>query len=135
MVDRTPYTAITRGMAVSVEPAYLEANSSPGNSQYFWAYRVTIENPGRETVQLRSRHWMITNARGELTEIKGSGVIGKQPFLKPGESYAYASGAHLNTPSGMMGGSYRMENDRGERFDIEIPTFSLDCPNQDVLLN
>jgi ApaG protein len=135
MADWTPYTAITRGIAVTVEPAYLEANSSPGNSQYLWAYRVTIENQGRETVQLRSRHWMITNARGELTEVKGAGVIGQQPFLKPGESYTYTSGAHLNTPSGMMGGSYQMENDRGERFDIEIPTFSLDCPNQDVLPN
>jgi ApaG protein len=78
---------------------------------------------------------MITNARGELTEVKGSGVIGKQPFLKPGESYAYTSGTHLNTPSGMIGGSYQMENGRGDRFDIEIPTFSLDCPNQDLLLN
>jgi ApaG protein len=135
MAAWTPYTAITRAIVVTVEPAYLEANSSPDNSQYFWAYRVTIENQGRETVQLRSRHWMITNARGELTEIKGAGVIGKQPFLKPGESYAYTSSAHLNTPSGLMGGSYQMENDRGERFDIEIPTFSLDCPNQDVLLN
>ena len=135
MVDRTPYKAITRGIAVSVEPSYLEANSSPGNSQYFWAYRVTIENQGRETVQLLNRHWMITNARGEFTEVKGAGVIGKQPFLKPGESYTYTSGAPLNTPSGMMGGSYQMESDRGEGFDIEIPTFSLDCPDQDVLLN
>jgi ApaG protein len=135
MADRTPYKAITRGIAVSVEPSYLEANSSPGDSQYFWAYRVTIENQGRETVQLLNRHWMITNARGEFTEVKGAGVIGKQPFLKPGESYTYTSGAPLNTPSGMMGGSYQMESDRGERFDIEIPTFSLDCPDQDVLVN
>jgi ApaG protein len=135
MADRTPYVAITRGIAVSVEVTYLEANSSPGNSQYFWAYRVTIENQGRETVQLLSRHWMITNAHGELTEVKGPGVIGKQPFLEPGESFTYTSGTPLNTPSGMMGGSYEMESDRGERFDIEIPTFSLDCPNQGVLLN
>jgi ApaG protein len=135
MADSTPYKAITRGIAVSVEPTYLEANSSPGNSQYFWAYRVTIENQGRETVQLLNRHWMITNARGDYTEVKGAGVIGKQPFLKPGDTYTYTSGAPLNTPSGMMGGSYEMESDRGERFDIEIPTFSLDCPDQDVLLN
>jgi ApaG protein len=135
MADRTPYTAITRGIEVSVEPTYLEANSTPGNSQYVWAYRVTIENRGRETVQLLSRHWMITNARGEFTEVKGPGVIGKQPFLEPGESFVYTSGAPLDTPSGMMGGSYQMESDRGERFDIEIPTFSLDSPNQDVLLN
>jgi ApaG protein len=127
--------AITRGIAVSVEPTYLEANSSPATSRYLWAYRVTIENQGRETVQLLSRHWMITNARGEFTEVKGPGVIGKQPLLKPGERYSYTSGAPLDTPSGMMGGSYQMESDRGERFDIEIPTFSLDSPNQDVLLN
>jgi ApaG protein len=135
MANRTPYVAITRGIVVSVETAYLEANSSPGDSQYLWAYRVTIENQGRETVQLRSRHWMITNARGEYTEVKGPGVVGEQPLLKPGESYAYTSGAPLNTPSGMMGGSYQMESDSGEWFDIEIPTFSLDKPNQDVLPN
>jgi ApaG protein len=135
MANLTPYTAITRGIVVSVEPTYLEANSSPESSRYLWAYRVTIENQGRETVQLRSRHWMITNARGEFTEVKGPGVVGEQPILKPGESYTYTSGAPLDTPSGMMGGSYEMESDRGERFDIEIPTFSLDCPHQDVRPN
>jgi ApaG protein len=135
MTDRTPYLAITRGIAVSVEPAYLEANSSPGNSQYVWAYRVTIENQGHETVQLLSRHWMITNARGELNEVKGPGVVGEQPVLKPGESYQYTSGAPLNTPWGMMGGSYQMESESGERFDIEIPTFSLDSPGRGGLVN
>jgi ApaG protein len=135
MTDRTPYLAITRGIAVSVEPAYLEANSSPESSQYAWAYRVTIENQGRETVQLKSRHWMITNARGELNEVKGPGVVGEQPILKPGESYQYTSGAPLNTPWGMMGGSYQMETESGERFDIEIPTFSLDSPNQGLVVN
>src|SRR6202034_2912456 len=133
MADRTPYSAITRGIEVSVEPTYLEENSSPATSRYLWAYRVTIANQGRETVQLLSRHWMITNARGELTEVKGPGVVGEQPFLRPGESYAYTSGAPLNTPSGMMGGSYQMESDRGERFDIEIPTFSLDGPGQGLV--
>jgi ApaG protein len=135
MADQTQYRAITRGIAVSVEPAYLEANSSPGSSQYFWAYRVTIENQGLETVQLRSRHWMITNARGELNEVKGPGVVGEQPILKPGESYQYTSGAPLNTPWGLMGGSYQMESESGERFDIEIPTFSLDRPNQGAMVN
>src|ERR1700685_4849958 len=135
MTDPTPYRAKTRGIGVSVEPTYLEARSSPKSSQYFWAYRVVIENQGRETVHLLSRHWMITNARGELTEVKGSGVMGKQPLLEPGESHSYTSGAHLNTPSGMMGGSYQMESDSGERVDGEIPTFSLDSPNQAVLLH
>jgi ApaG protein len=135
MADWTPYTAITRGIAVSVLPTYLEAQSSPPSSQYFWAYRVVIENQGLETVQLLSRHWMITNARGDLTEVKGPGVVGEQPVLKPGESFEYVSGAPLNTTSGLMGGAYRMESESGEQFDIEIPTFSLDRPNQGVLLN
>ncbi|MGA2850270.1 MAG: Co2+/Mg2+ efflux protein ApaG [Terracidiphilus sp.] len=135
MADRTPYSAITKGIVVSVFPTYLEAQSSPESSKYFWAYRVIIENQGQETVQLLSRHWMITNARGELTEVKGPGVVGEQPVLKPGESHEYTSGVPLNTPSGMMGGAYQMESESGERFDIEIPTFSLDRPNQDVLLN
>jgi ApaG protein len=128
--ERMGYWAVTRGIAVNVEPTYLEAQSSPASGQYFWAYRVTIENEGRVTVQLLSRHWMITNARGELTEVKGPGVVGEQPVLKPGESFAYTSGCPLNTPSGMMGGSYTMESENGERFDIEIPTFSLDGPRR-----
>jgi ApaG protein len=135
MTNWTPYLASTRGIAVSVEPTYLEARSTPESSQYFWAYRVVIENQGPETVQLLSRHWMITNARGELTEVKGAGVVGQQPVLKPGESFEYTSGAPLNTPSGMMGGAYEMESAGGERFNIEIPTFSLDRPNQPSLLN
>lgn len=135
MTNWAPYRAITRGIAVSVEPTYLETRSSPDDAQYFWAYRVIIENQGRETVQLLSRHWMITNSRGELTEVKGPGVVGEQPVLKPGESFEYTSGAPLDTPSGMMGGAYQMETENGERFDIEIPTFSLDRPNQGVILN
>src|ERR1700677_953007 len=135
MTNRTSYLANTREIAVSVEPAYLETRSSPDSSQYFWAYRVIIENQGKETVQLLNRHWMITNARGELTEVKGPGVVGEQPVLKPGESFEYTSGAPLDTPSGMMGGVYQMESERGERFDIEIPTFSLDRPNQGVFMN
>ena len=127
--------ANTRGIAVSVEPTYLDTRSSPENSQYFWAYRVMIENQGRETVHLLSRHWMITNSRGELTEVKGPGVVGEQPVLKPGESFEYTSAAPLNTPSGMMGGAYQMVGESGERFDIEIPTFSLDRPNQGAFLN
>src|ERR1700749_2086168 len=135
MTNRTPYIANTRGIAVSVEPTYLEMRSSPDRSEYFWAYRVIIENQGQETVHLLSRHWMITNARGDLAEVKGPGVVGKQPVIKPGERFEYTSGAPLNTPSGMMGGAYQMESESGERFDIEIPTFSLDRPNQGAFLN
>ena len=135
MGNWTPYTATTRNIAVSVEPSYLESRSSPETAQYFWAYRVVITNQGQETVQLLNRHWMITNARGEFTEVKGPGVVGEQPVLSPGESFEYTSGAPLNTPSGMMGGAYEMETASGERFDIEIPTFSLDIPNQSALPN
>ena len=135
MEDQISYLATTRGIAVRVEPAYLEAQSSPGSSQYVWAYRVTIENQGPETVQLLSRHWMITNARGELNEVKGLGVVGEQPVLEPGESYQYSSGAPLNTPWGMMGGAYQMRSESGELFDIEIPTFSLDSPHHSALPN
>jgi ApaG protein len=135
MTNATPYKAITRGIAVSVEPFYLPAKSSPAESQFLWAYRVTIENQGPETVQLLTRHWMITNARGELNEVKGPGVVGEQPILKPGESFEYTSGCPLNTPWGMMGGSYQMETESGEHFDIEIPTFSLDSPGQGMMVN
>lgn len=135
MEDQASYLAITRGIAVRVEPAYLEAQSSPGSSQYVWAYRVTIENQGLETVQLLSRHWMITNSRGDLNEVKGPGVVGEQPVLQPGESYQYSSGAPLNTPWGMMGGAYQMRSESGEIFDIEIPTFSLDSPGQGAVVN
>ena len=135
MASQAPYTAITKGIAVSVLPTYLEAQSSPDSSQYFWAYRVIIENQSQETVQLLSRHWMITNARGEFTEVKGPGVVGEQPVLKPGESFEYTSGCPLDTTSGMMGGAYQMETESGEHFDIEIPTFALDLPNRSVLLN
>jgi ApaG protein len=131
----TPYVAKTRGIEVSVEPTYLETRSSAESSQYFWAYRVIIENQGQETVQLLSRHWMITNARGEFTEVKGPGVVGEQPILKPGERFEYTSGAPLDTPSGMMGGAYQMESASGEHFDIEIPTFALDRNNQRLFVN
>src|SRR5665213_4231298 len=130
MAEPTLYRAITKEIAVSVIPTYLEAQSMPGSSQYFWAYRVIIENQGRETVQLQSRHWMITNARGEFTEIKGAGVVGEQPVLKPGESYEYTSGAPLNTTSGMMGGAYQMESESGERFDIELSLIHISEPTR-----
>jgi ApaG protein len=127
--------ATTRGIAVTVEPTYLEAQSSPGSSQYFWAYRITIENQGRVTVQLLTRHWRIMNSRGEVNEVKGAGVVGEQPILKPGESFEYTSGAPLTTPSGIMTGTYQMETEGGERFDIAIPSFSLDSPDFEARLN
>jgi ApaG protein len=130
-----PYSAITRGIQVSVEPTYLEAQSLPHESQYFWAYRIVIHNKGTETVQLISRHWRIMNAIGSVREVKGEGVVGKQPVLKPGESHEYSSGTPLNTPSGLMTGTYQMRTESGEVFDIEIPSFSLDSPHHTAFVH
>lgn len=120
---------------MSVEPAYVSEHSSPGESKFVWAYRVTIENGGAETVQLRSRHWRIADARGAMNEVKGPGVVGKQPVLKPGEAFQYSSWVPLPTPSGIMMGTYQIEGENREVFDIEIPVFSLDSPHQSSHLN
>jgi ApaG protein len=129
------YTATTRRIRVTVRPDYLDEQSAPNDSHFVWAYHVTIENLGSETVQLLSRHWKITDARGELHEVRGPGVIGEQPVLEPGDRYEYTSGTPLTTPSGIMSGTYQMENERGEEFDIDIPPFSLNSPYQPVLLH
>lgn len=129
------YTQTTRGITVTVQPVYLEDQSSPAESHYVWAYRVRIENNGEETVQLKRRHWKITDALGRMQEVQGAGVVGEQPVLMPGESYEYTSGTPLSTPSGIMMGSYQMENDEGETFDVGVPAFSLDSPHEVHRLN
>ena len=129
------YEAITRSISVSIEPIFLEDQSSPDEDHYVWAYQVKIKNKGLEPVQLLNRHWRITDARGQLQEVKGEGVVGEQPMLKPGEAFEYTSGTPLATPSGIMFGSYEMATKTGERFDIEIPAFSLDSPFQARQLN
>lgn len=116
-------------------PEYLSDRSAPDQGEYFWAYTIEITNRGSETVQLRTRHWRITDATGRRQEVRGAGVVGKQPVLKPGESFEYTSGVPLPTPSGFMTGSYGMVSDAGEPFDIEIPTFSLDGPEQKRTIN
>lgn len=129
------YSSITRSIRVSVEPIFLEDQSSPSDDHYVWAYQVRIENDGKETVQLLNRHWKITDALGRLQEVKGEGVVGEQPTLEPGEAFEYTSGTPLGTPSGIMVGSYEMETATGERFEIAIPAFSLDSPYQARQLN
>jgi ApaG protein len=129
------YQATTRGLRVTVQPIYLDDQSSVEENRYVWAYHVTIENSGEETVQLISRYWRITDARGVTREVRGAGVVGKQPVLAPGESFEYTSGAPLSTPTGFMGGTYQMVNQEREMFDIEIPTFSLDSPHQPAIVN
>jgi ApaG protein len=129
------YSEITRSIKVTVKPFYLEDQSSPTENHYVWAYQVRIENNGGETVQLRRRHWRITDGMGRLQEVRGPGVVGEQPVLAPGESFEYTSGTPLTTPSGIMMGTYEMETHGGESFEVTIPAFSLDSPHQAIRLN
>lgn len=129
------YHATTRHIHVSVEPTYLEDQSSPVDDHYVWAYHVSIENEGMETIQVVSRHWRITDSMGRMQEVRGAGVVGEQPVLEPGESFEYTSGTPLPTPSGIMAGSYGIRTLDGRSFDAEIPAFSLDSPHEAKQLN
>ena len=129
------YSATTKAIRVSVKPIFLDDQSTPSEDHYVWAYQVTIENTGSGTVQLINRHWRITDAQGRMQEVKGEGVVGEQPRLGPGQLFEYTSGTPLTTPSVLMMGSYEMEDERGQRFDIDIPAFSLDSPYQARQLN
>lgn len=129
------YSSTTRAIRVTVQPTYLDEQSSPGDNHFVWAYHVQIENLGEEVVQLRARHWRITDSMGRMQEVRGAGVVGEQPVLNPGDSFEYTSGTPLGTPSGIMVGSYEMENHSGERFDVDVPAFSLDSPHQSIQLN
>ena len=124
------YEETTRTIRVMVEPVFLDDQSSPSDDHYVWAYHVRIENLGRETVQLRTRYWRITDANGRIHEVRGDGVVGEQPVLHPGEAFEYTSGTPLATPSGIMVGDYAMESETGEKFTVAIPAFSLDSPHQ-----
>lgn len=112
--------------SVEVEPQYLPDQSDPGRERFGFAYTITVHNTGDVPAQLIARHWIIADARGHLEEVKGLGVVGQQPLLKPGESFQYTSGCRLRTPSGTMHGSYFCVAEDGERFDVEIPLFVLD---------
>lgn len=128
------YRAVTRDIEVTVEPNFMP-DRSVAQREYFWSYTIVITNTGQETVQLRTRHWIITDASGRQQEVRGEGVVGEQPVLGPGEQFKYTSGVPLSTASGFMSGRYQMVNDRGERFEIDIPTFSLDSPEARRTLN
>ncbi|MCH8078134.1 MAG: Co2+/Mg2+ efflux protein ApaG [SAR324 cluster bacterium] len=121
-------TAITREVEVSVESFFLESESDPEQNRFSFAYRVQLKNLGEETVQLISRHWIITDSVGKIQHVKGPGVVGEQPVLKPGASYEYTSGSRLESPMGTMEGTYQMVTDEGENFDIRIPMFTLSVP-------
>jgi len=122
------YEAVTRSIRVTVEPFFLEDQSTVSESHYVWAYRVRITNLGAARVQLRSRYWHISDGFGRVQEVTGAGVVGEQPVLGAGQTFEYTSGTPLPTPSGIMRGHYEMEGEDGERFRIAIPAFSLDSP-------
>jgi len=130
-----PHSATTGGITVRVSVSFLPEQSEPGQGRWFWAYHVRIENEGQQAVQLVSREWIISDGRGSRQEVRGEGVVGEQPVLAPGERFEYTSGVPLPTASGFMTGRYQMVSASGERFEIDVPTFSLDSPDNRRVLN
>jgi ApaG protein len=129
------YRAVTRNIEVMVTPRFVADRSSPENNYFFWAYTISITNKGDDTVQLKTRHWRITDAHGRQQEVRGAGVVGEEPVLKAGEVFEYTSGVPLQTPSGFMTGTYGMVSVSGEPFDVDIPAFSLDSGNDKRTIN
>lgn len=127
-IPKTRSRASTRGVKVEVSSEYLPSQSRPVSRRHVFAYTITISNEGDQTVQLRSRHWVITSADGKVEQVRGPGVVGEQPILRPGESFRYSSGAVLETERGSMHGSYRMVMPDGSEFDAEIAEFALERP-------
>ena len=123
------YTAVTRRIRVTVTPRFVEEESSPDEGRFFFAYTVEITNLNPDRVQLRARYWRIVDGQGHMQEVRGAGVVGKQPVLAPGETFTYTSGCPLTTPDGTMAGTYTMVTASGETFHAEIPAFSLDSPH------
>ncbi len=119
---------VTRGVRVEVRTAYVPERSSPSDSQYFFAYRIRISNLGEDTVQLLSRHWIISDGDGHTEHVRGPGVVGEQPVLEPGEAFEYTSFCPLPTPIGSMHGTYQMVTAGGARFDAEVAPFPLAVP-------
>jgi ApaG protein len=125
-------SALTRGILVTVRSRYIPEKSSATTRQYAFAYTVNISNRGSVTAQLESRHWIITDAEGDVQEVRGEGVVGAQPVLEPGEEFEYTSWCMIATPDGSMRGSYQMLTPDGDRFDAEVAPFKL---AQSTLLN
>lgn len=128
-------TATTQGIEVTVRSRYLPEQSAPDHNRFVFAYTITIANHGDEAAQLRTRHWIITDGRGGIEEVRGDGVVGEQPRLEPGEQFEYTSGCVLKTPIGTMHGTYQMVRDDGDGFDAEIAAFSLVAPKKVEALN
>jgi ApaG protein len=117
--------AVTRGIRVHVESEYAPERSQPSQRQWFFVYTITISNESSDTVQLLTRHWIITDGTGHVEQVQGPGVVGKQPVLAPGEAFTYTSGAELASAFGVMEGSYQMVTDEGDQFDVRIAPFTL----------
>jgi ApaG protein len=113
---------------IEATPYFIAEQSAPEKDHYVFAYTITITNEGTVPAQLLNRHWLITDSNGKTQEVRGSGVVGEQPYLKPGEMFRYTSGAVLETPVGTMQGQYTMQSDEGENFNAEIPQFTLSIP-------
>jgi len=120
--------SLTRGIRVTVSSRYVVERSRPLMNEYFFAYSIRISNEGRETVQLVSREWLISDAEGHVEEVRGPGVVGEQPVLGPGDAFEYTSACPLTTPFGSMSGTYQMVTDTGERFDAQVGAFELAEP-------
>jgi ApaG protein len=135
MVAEPTSSAVTQGIRVRVQSQYLPDQSSPRDDRYVFAYTITISNESTYTAQLRTRHWIITDGRGSVEEVKGDGVVGEQPRLSPGQSFQYTSGCVLTTPIGTMHGTYRFWRDDGTYFDATIAPFSLAAPLRDEVSN
>ncbi|MEP9351689.1 Co2+/Mg2+ efflux protein ApaG [Xanthobacter sp. KR7-225] len=129
------YRSTTRQIQVTATPRYVAERSEPDQGRYFWAYTIEVINLGSETVQLKARHWIITDANGRTEEVHGPGVVGEQPVLPPGGRFEYTSGVPLTTATGIMSGRYDMLTEAGEAFSIEVPAFSLDVPDMRRVLN
>ena len=135
MHDTPAYEAETDGVLVRVRPSYLAGQSDPDGGRWVWAYQVEIVNLTATPLQLMARRWVITDGQGRVEEVRGAGVVGEQPVIKPGDSYTYASGCPLGTPTGSMVGGYYMTDASGRSFEAAIPAFSLDVPGERRVLN
>lgn len=129
------YEQTTHNVTVRVEPDFLSDESSPADDRFIWAYTVEIENQTETDLKVMERFWKIADSRGQVQEVRGQGVVGEQPTLRPGETFRYTSGAPLTAPSGMMLGYYYMEKPDGEGFAVDVPTFLLDSPHEPLALN
>ena len=128
IADVLTFEEVTEGICVAVQSYFLKDQSDPDIGQFIWAYRIKISNESTLPTQLLSRHWIITDGRGQVSEVKGEGVIGEQPLIQPGQNFSYTSGSPLATPSGFMHGTYEMIDSENRIFTVAIPAFSLDSP-------